>query len=181
MPKIPRLIFCHACMIVFVWALSTTADELRPDSGYLHDKDFVAQFDAVCGAGKKLSDGCDAIRARRIVDATTYPWRAIGRVNFASIELRHHCTGTLFQSELFLRQPTVSTTFPESDGSLLKALCSLQASSAGPALQFHMHKSSFSVPKKIRQAVILNRAPNKTGRCSCSRIQSVVRLGTLKF
>lgn len=49
-----------------------------------------------------MSEGCAAIRARRIVDAAAPPWRAIGRVNFGSIELRQHCTGTLVSDRFVL-------------------------------------------------------------------------------
>lgn len=48
------------------------------------------------------SQGCQAIRDRRIIDASQSPWRAIGRVNFASIQIRKHCTGTLISDRIVL-------------------------------------------------------------------------------
>lgn len=48
------------------------------------------------------SAGCDAIRNRQIVDAAAQPWRAIGRVNYAGIRLRRHCTGTLVSERIVL-------------------------------------------------------------------------------
>lgn len=57
---------------------------------------------AICGIGQKVGAGCDAIRTRDVLDATALPWRAIGRVNFASIQIRSHCTGTLISERLVL-------------------------------------------------------------------------------
>ncbi len=66
----------------------------------LHDGNFGADLNALCGAGQNLNDGCAAIRAREIVDASEAPWRAVGRVNFASTQIRSHCTGTLVSERI---------------------------------------------------------------------------------
>lgn len=77
---------------------SETADAPQPDrpqTGMLHDRLFDPDLDPVCALGARGARGCDAIRARPILDAADPAWSAIGRVNFASLSLRHHCTGTL--------------------------------------------------------------------------------------
>ncbi|MGI9357456.1 MAG: trypsin-like serine peptidase [Rhizobiaceae bacterium] len=56
---------------------------------------FIPAWDVLCGSGTDVALGCDAVRARTIVDASAYPWRAIGRINFAGYRTRMHCTGTL--------------------------------------------------------------------------------------
>ena len=56
---------------------------------------FVPAWDTQCGMGTKLALGCDAVRARTMVDASQYPWSAIGRINFAGYRTRKHCTGAL--------------------------------------------------------------------------------------
>lgn len=45
------------------------AQTQKPDSGYLRDDVFGHGVDAVCGLGRDMTQGCDAIRAREIVDA----------------------------------------------------------------------------------------------------------------
>lgn len=55
-----------------------------------------------CGMGTEIAKGCAAVRARPIVDATRYPWSAIGRVNVAGLKLRSHCTGVLIGERLVL-------------------------------------------------------------------------------
>lgn len=55
-----------------------------------------------CGMGSEIDRGCAAVRARTIVDASTYPWSAIGRINIAGIRSRSHCTGTLIGKRLVL-------------------------------------------------------------------------------
>lgn len=57
--------------------------------------EFSPVWDPVCGIGADLNQGCDAVLARKIVDATEYPWSAIGRLNFAGYRMRMHCTGVL--------------------------------------------------------------------------------------
>ncbi len=52
-------------------------------------------WEPVCTLGANSDAGCEDIRARKIVDAAAAPWRAIGRVNFASRSQRSHCTGVL--------------------------------------------------------------------------------------
>ncbi|MBT8155042.1 trypsin-like serine protease [Epibacterium ulvae] len=58
--------------------------------------------DSVCGIKKNFGSGCDGIRKRAILDASSEPWRAIGRVNFASTQIRSHCTGTLISENRVL-------------------------------------------------------------------------------
>ncbi|MDA7964269.1 trypsin-like serine protease [Ruegeria sp.] len=65
-------------------------------SGMAHAQgQFSDVWEPVCTLGQDAGAGCDDIRARDILDATQAPWRAIGRVNFASIRQRSHCTGVL--------------------------------------------------------------------------------------
>ncbi|MBO9399318.1 trypsin-like serine protease [Shimia sp. R9_3] len=91
------------CALSFAQAQTTTApDAGQPDAGPLGDDLYVLQLDALCGAGKQLSQGCQAIRDRQILDASVAPWRAIGRVNFASTSQRQHCTGALVSEQIVL-------------------------------------------------------------------------------
>lgn len=92
------LCFCLAA----VSAVNAVAQTTVPDTGYLSDHGFAPRFDAVCGLGNTRSKGCDAIRNREIVDASVAPWQAIGRVNFSSIQIRQHCTGTLISDRVVL-------------------------------------------------------------------------------
>ena len=63
---------------------------------------FRPVWNALCGNGSELATGCDAVRARRIVDASSFPWSAIGRVNFSGHRTRQHCTGTLIGRKVVL-------------------------------------------------------------------------------
>ena len=76
-----RLLFLIAAL---VWA-----------GGALAQGRFTDIWEPVCTLGQDAGAGCDDIRARDIVDAAQVPWRAIGRVNFASTRQRSHCTGVL--------------------------------------------------------------------------------------
>ncbi|MCV6585864.1 MAG: trypsin-like serine protease [Marinibacterium sp.] len=62
----------------------------------------MLDMSAICALGPTPSQGCDAIRARKVLDAAAPPWRAIGRVNFASTDIRTHCTGTLVADRIVL-------------------------------------------------------------------------------
>jgi len=66
------------------------------------DRWFLPEWDDVCGYGRNLTQGCDGVRDRSIVNATDYPWSAIGRVNFAGYRTRLHCTGALIGERLVL-------------------------------------------------------------------------------
>ncbi|WP_037310130.1 trypsin-like serine peptidase [Ruegeria halocynthiae] len=63
---------------------------------------FSEVWSPICTLGGKLEAGCEDIRKREILDATETPWRAIGRVNFASRGQRSHCTGVLVSERLVL-------------------------------------------------------------------------------
>lgn len=61
-----------------------------------------SDLNGLCALGTEADAGCAAIRAREILDAAAAPWRAIGRVNFASLQRRSHCTGTLVAEDVVL-------------------------------------------------------------------------------
>ncbi|MEX0306697.1 MAG: serine protease [Ruegeria sp.] len=63
---------------------------------------FTSVWEPVCTMGQDTAAGCEEIRAREILDASIDPWRAIGRVNFASRSQRSHCTGVLVSERLVL-------------------------------------------------------------------------------
>jgi protease YdgD len=84
----------------------------RTEEDHLKGGVFSPGMDAVCAFGQQMSKGCEAIRAREIVNAATVPWRAIGRVNFASIQTKQHCTGTLVSENLVLTAKHCLYNFP---------------------------------------------------------------------
>ena len=53
------------------------------------------RYSQICTLGTQSETGCDAVRAREALKADQSPWRAIGRVNFASRSQKSHCTGVL--------------------------------------------------------------------------------------
>lgn len=61
-----------------------------------------AEAQNLCLLGPELVRDCEAIRARPVLDASDTPWRALGRVNFASTDVRQHCTGVLVADQLVL-------------------------------------------------------------------------------
>ncbi|WP_170414623.1 trypsin-like serine peptidase [Ruegeria atlantica] len=63
---------------------------------------FSDQWSRICTLGTRTQVGCDSIRAREVLAADQPPWRAIGRVNFASRDQRSHCTGVLVSDDLVL-------------------------------------------------------------------------------
>jgi protease YdgD len=94
-----------AAFFVSIFSLANSPNVMAenvPKTGVLSDENFAPRLDAICAQGQMLSKGCDAIRAREILDATAEPWRAIGRVNFASTQVRQHCTGTLVSERIVL-------------------------------------------------------------------------------
>lgn len=95
-------VLLRMCLFFCLGASHAVADSHQPDPGFLNERNFVSNFDAVCGLGKVMKAGCEAIRAREIVDASTTPWKAIGRVNFSSTRTRQHCTGTLISERIVL-------------------------------------------------------------------------------
>lgn len=92
---IDRLSRVLACLGLLAATAGQAQPVDRPDTGILTNKLYTPDWDGICAEGTQLGAGCDAIRAREIVDAAASPWRAIGRVNYASTRIRGHCTGTL--------------------------------------------------------------------------------------
>lgn len=79
------------------------ADEPEvPETGWLTDNYYAPAFDTLCAAGTEIFSGCEAVRARSVVNASVYPWTAVGRVNYSSIASRVHCTGTLIGERIVL-------------------------------------------------------------------------------
>ncbi|MEX0327303.1 MAG: serine protease [Ruegeria sp.] len=73
-------------VLIAVWMWSGTA---------VAQGRFSTVWEPVCTLGSNSAAGCEDIRAREILDASSEPWRAIGRVNFAGASQRSHCTGVL--------------------------------------------------------------------------------------
>ena len=84
-------------MLFAALALSAPLAAQNPQTG-LHSP----ARNSLCAAGEAARQGCAAIRDRRIVDASAAPWRMIGRVNFAGVEMRSHCTGTMIAERVAL-------------------------------------------------------------------------------
>lgn len=76
--------------------------QTAPETGMLSDRVYRPGLSAICALGAERSAGCDAIRAREVLDAAAAPWHAIGRVNFGGLSQRSHCTGTLVGETLVL-------------------------------------------------------------------------------
>ncbi|SPJ27392.1 trypsin-like serine peptidase [Falsiruegeria mediterranea] len=95
--------FPFAILVVFCTAIAAVAnDASRPSEQLIKAQLHIDQLDGICALGQKLEHGCAAIRARDILDASSVPWRAIGRVNFASRQILGYCTGTLVAEHLVL-------------------------------------------------------------------------------
>ena len=63
---------------------------------------YIPAWNTQCAIGKDIAQGCEAVRARTIVNAARYPWAAVGRINFAGYRTRQHCTGALVGERLVL-------------------------------------------------------------------------------
>jgi protease YdgD len=94
--------FLSICAALLVPFGSFAQTKPLPERRFIHNNIYIPNLNALCAAGQALSDGCAAIRARSIVDASALPWRAIGRVNFAGIQTRSYCTGTLVSERIVL-------------------------------------------------------------------------------
>lgn len=89
MIKMTRLTCAVLCLCGFLWVLLSGSAQAQ-------------KAEPVCGPNQTVGTSCDAIRAREIISAKSTPWSAIGRVNYASIKIRSHCTGTLIAPDTVL-------------------------------------------------------------------------------
>ncbi len=97
MHTFPRLPRCGATgfVVLAIWLALMF-------SGFGIAADYSPAWSALCAMGTRITEGCAAVRARTIVDAASYPWSAIGRINVAGIKSRSHCTGVLISERLVL-------------------------------------------------------------------------------
>ncbi len=68
-----------------------------PASAHGH---YTPLWNTKCGTGVEITEGCAAVLARTIVDAASYPWSAIGKINFTAFGVRGSCTGALIGERL---------------------------------------------------------------------------------
>ncbi len=59
-------------------------------------------WDTKCALGVEITEGCAAVLARTIVDAASYPWSAIGQINYTGFGIRVSCAGALIGERLVL-------------------------------------------------------------------------------
>ncbi len=63
---------------------------------------YSPEWNTKCAMGVEMTEGCAAVLARTIVDAASYPWSAIGLINFTGFGIRANCTGALIGERLVL-------------------------------------------------------------------------------
>lgn len=63
---------------------------------------FVLGLFAVQEVGKADGISVASTQHRRVVDASTYPWSAVGRINISGVGTRSHCTGALIGERVVL-------------------------------------------------------------------------------
>ncbi len=68
---------------------------LLPARAFAVDDLYSAKWNAFCGYGQNLQEGCDAIKARKLESSSTHPKTAMGRVNYRDSRYKGHCTGTM--------------------------------------------------------------------------------------
>ena len=74
-------------------------------AGPLHAQEagkHIPAWNTQCAIGTDIAQGCETVRARKIVDAAAYPWTAVGRINAAGYRNRQHCTGALIAERIVL-------------------------------------------------------------------------------
>jgi len=83
---------------VWFWAVLVAVGIETPTVSLASD--YLPAWDTQCGRGSDVAEGCAAVKARKVVDSTLAPWRAVGRINVAGVKNRSHCTGTLLGKSL---------------------------------------------------------------------------------
>ncbi len=85
--------------LIAVLCAGFTLGLTAPASAHEH---YSPLWDTACGTGAEITEGCRAVLARTIVDAASYPWSAIGLINFTGFGIRASCTGALIGERLVL-------------------------------------------------------------------------------
>lgn len=52
-----------------------TQPALKPE--FTFEETYASNLNALCAGGQAIGEGCDAIRARNLIDASAFPWRAL--------------------------------------------------------------------------------------------------------